>query len=208
MIADVSTQSLEVPQNFKLLEEDSMLHTRLVQEVRAMNLTLPAEDAEDEYLKEESLFEDEETLEYLANHLAVVAELDLEEPASTLARNRSVILTRDFGGDMDPELLEYKKALVAALHRDFDGTVLRKDVPPENLIPRGPHGEGTIKIKPGYMAKKQRPIHLTGEKLVALTALVKGWKEQGKVEEGQGEWSSPAFVVSKKNGKWRGVVDF
>ena len=28
------------------------------------------------------------------------------------------------------------------------------------------------------------------------------------MEEGQGEWSSPAFVVAKKGGKWRGVVDF
>jgi len=28
------------------------------------------------------------------------------------------------------------------------------------------------------------------------------------VEDGQGEWSSPAFVVAKTGGKWRGVVDF
>ena len=41
-----------------------------------------------------------------------------------------------------------------------------------------------------------------------MVELVQDWESQGKVESGQGEWSIPAFVVPKKNGKWRGVVDF
>ena len=41
-----------------------------------------------------------------------------------------------------------------------------------------------------------------------MIELVREWEALGKVEEGCGEWSSPAFVVPKKNGKWRGVVDF
>ena len=34
------------------------------------------------------------------------------------------------------------------------------------------------------------------------------WVLDKKVEEGQSAWSSPTFLVSKKGGKWRGVVDF
>ena len=37
----------------------------------------------------------------------------------------------------------------------------------------------------------------------AMVEVVREWEAQGKVE-----WSSPAFLVPKKNGKWRGVVDF
>ena len=33
-------------------------------------------------------------------------------------------------------------------------------------------------------------------------------ERDGKLKEGQGEWSSPAFVPAKTGGKWRGVVDF
>ena len=38
--------------------------------------------------------------------------------------------------------------------------------------------------------------------------MVDEWERDGKVEEGQSAWSSPTFVVAKKGGKWRGVVDF
>ena len=41
-----------------------------------------------------------------------------------------------------------------------------------------------------------------------MIALVEEWMRDKKVEDGAGEWSSPAFVVAKKGGKWRGVVDF
>ncbi len=33
--------------------------------------------------------------------------------------------------------------------------------------------------------------------------VVREWEAQGKVEDGQGKWSSPEFVVPKKNGKCR-----
>ena len=55
---------------------------------------------------------------------------------------------------------------------------------------------------------QKNPIHLVGEKRAAMVELVLEWEAQGKVESGQGEWSSPDFVVPKKNRKWRGVVDF
>ena len=94
--------------------------------------------------------------------------------------------------------------------RDFTGSVLRSDVPVENLIPGGEGllGWGVIELKSDARARKSYPIHLVGEKREAMAELVREWEAQGKVEEGQGEWSSPAFVVPKKNGKWHGVVDF
>ena len=67
---------------------------------------------------------------------------------------------------------------------------------------------GVIQLKPDSRARQSYPIHLVGEKREAMVELVREWEAQGKVEEGQGEWSSPAVVVPKKNGKWRGVVDF
>ena len=69
-------------------------------------------------------------------------------------------------------------------------------------------GWGVIELKPDARARKSYPIHLVGEKREAMVELVQEWEAQGKVESGQCEWSSPAFVVPKKNGKWRGVVDF
>ena len=143
-----------------------------------MNLTLPAEDFEEE----DVLFEDEDALDYVAEQLTGV-----EEELERETHARSVIQTRESDHEMDPDLVAYTQSLIEGLHRDFDGTVMRNDVPPENLIPRGPHGEGVIKIRPGYQARKQRAIHLTGERLTALTELVQKWKKEGKVEEGQGE---------------------
>ena len=141
------------------------------------------------------MFEDEEALEYLATQL--------KEPNPNAVWG---VITVPEGQTADDQTV---KALVEALHRDFDGIVLRENVPPENIIPRGPHGEGHIRIKPGYQAKTQRPIHLTGERRDAHIELVQGWMRDGKVENGCGEWSSPAFVVAKKEpGKLRGVVDF
>ena len=72
----------------------------------------------------------------------------------------------------------------------------------------GTHGEGSIELKPGTVPKKQRPIHLTGERLQALTDLVDEWIADKKVEDGRSAWSTPTFVVAKKGGKWRGVADF
>ena len=162
-------------------------HLARVTQARAMNLVVPSEVGE----LEDPLFEDEDVLEYLVPHLMDVT------PNSVWG-----VITVPEGQTSDDRKV---KELIEAIRRDFDGTVLRDNVPPENLIPRGPHGEGHIKIKPGYIAKTQRPIHLVGERRDALIELVQGWMRDGKVENGCGEWSSPEFVVAKEamnGGAW------
>lgn len=177
-----------------------------VAKVRAMNLAVPAEAAEEE---EDPLYEDEEALEYVASQMMKwEGEGDeLRDPPGPPARVGSLILVPE-EGEAPSEEEKLVRELVEGIERDYGGAVLREDVPPENIIPRGPHGEGRIVIKPGCQARKIRPIHLTGERREALIELVREWVKGGKVEDGQGEWSSPAFVVAKKGGKWRGVVDF
>ena len=90
--------------------------------------------------------------------------------------------------------------MTEGLLRYFTGSVLRSDVPVEKLIPRGEGllGWVVIELKPDARARKSYPIHLVGEKREAMVELVQEWEAQGKVESGQGEWSSPAFVVPKK----------
>jgi len=109
----------------------------------------------------------------------------------------------DPGDQADPEVI----SPIASIRRDYEGVVMREDVPPEYLIKRGPFGEGRIEIRPGYGARSTHPIRLVGERKTALEDLVRQWMREGRVEDGRGEWSSPAFVVAKKGGKWRGVVD-
>ncbi len=171
-----------------------------VHQVRSMDLKLPTgENLE----AEESLFEDEETLDFIATHLKNI---------ETEIMVHSVIQIPELESEPEVDTPEskLKKELIEGLMRDFTGSVLRSDVPVENLIPRGEGllGWGVIELKPDARARKSYPIHLVGEKREAMVELVREWEAQGKVEEGQGEWSSPAFVVPKKNGKWRGVVDF
>ena len=169
---------------------DDEEHLANVTRMRAMQLQVPTEMGE----KEDPLFEDEETLDFLATQVKET------QPNAVWG-----VITVPEGQQAEDQSV---KELIEAIHRDFDGTVLRENVPPENIIPRGPYGEGHIRIKQGYQAKKQRPIHLVGERREALIELVQDWMRDGKVENGRGEWSSPAFVVAKKGGKWRGVVDF
>jgi len=169
-----------------------------IMNVRAMGLTLPVEGDPGEG---EPLFDDEGALEVVASQLL---------RARTGTSTRSVITVPISGGEGEPgnPLDALRKTLTEGLIRDFEGSVLRNNVPPENLIPRGPHGWGHIELFPGARPKKCYPIRLEGERREALIELVKDWENQGKVEQGVSEWSSPAFVVAKKNGKWRGVVDF
>ena len=74
--------------------------------------------------------------------------------------------------------------MTEGLLRDFTGSVLRSDVPVENLIPRGEGmlGWGVIELKPDARARKSYPIHLVGEKREAMVELVLEWEAQGKVE--------------------------
>ena len=54
--------------------------------------------------------------------------------------------------------------IIDGIHAEFDGVVIRENVPPENLIVRGEYGEGVIRLKPGAVPKNVRSIRLVGEK--------------------------------------------
>ena len=93
-----------------------------------------------------------------------------------------------------------KKELIEGLMRNFTGSVLRSDVPVENLIPRGEGllGWGVIELKPDARARKSYPIHLVGEKREAMVELVREWEAQGKVEEGKVSGVAPRFWCQKR----------
>ena len=175
-----------------------------VARARAMNMTLPG--TVDEWEKEEedpdvygegedSLFEDEDALMAWAEGWKKVERRRAEVQGVVLVPEGEHL-----GG-------EDVAARVAALHRDYDGKVLRDRIWGEEVV-RGPDGWGHIELKPGAEPVCRRPIPLTGERYDAMVALVDEWVRDNKVENGRGPWSSPAFVVAKKGGKWRGVVDF
>ena len=136
-------------------------------EVRALKLSLPTEVGEED----EELYEDHEALQSVA---------------AVLTRHRP---TQIAGVVEVPEnqTLEDKRVqeMIEALHREFDGTVLRDAIFPDPPI-RGPHGEGHIEIKHGAVAKKQRPIRQVGERKQALVELVEKWVLEKKVEDGRG----------------------
>jgi len=108
-------------------------------------------------------------------------------------------------GTKEPDSTARK--LIDGIHETFDGSVLRDTVWPNPPV-RGPHGYGRIELKEGAEAKKMHHIFLTGPRREAMINLVREWMRDQKVEDGYGEWVSPAFVVSKKGGRWRGVVDY
>jgi hypothetical protein len=91
--------------------------------------------------------------------------------------------------------------------KDFKDTVFRDRVWP-NPPKRRPNGEAQIELKPGTEPKKQRPIHMAGERREAFLNLTKDWLKDQKIEPGVGPWSCPRFCVAKKEGKWRGVIDY
>jgi hypothetical protein len=103
-----------------------------------------------------------------------------------------------------PELVEvYRKKI----HDAYDEIVLRDKIEPDPPI-RGPIGYAEIKIKPGFTPKKGKQIVLHGERRLGMEGLVKEWLRDKKIEPAFGAWSSPGFPVQKKNGSWRGVIDY
>ena len=185
----------------EISEEEADRRWAQVAQVRAMDLEIPTEAGD----SDQSLREDEAALWYIAKQLRKAAgEGVTDEAHAQAARIQGVVAVPPSEKELDPLVL----AKIEALHTDFDGKVLRDKIFPGEQPIRGPLGEGRIELKVGAIAQKQRAIPLTGERRDAMIALVDDWVASGKVERGYSEWSSPAFVVAKKGGKWRGVVDF
>jgi hypothetical protein len=175
-----------------------------VTRARALNMTLPGvvdeveneeEDPDVFGEQEERLNEDEETLVAWAE--------DWKRAQKYKTGVQGVVLVPE-GEHMEGELVAGK---VAAIHKEYAEIVLRDKIWDKEYV-RGPDGYGHIELKPGAEPMCRRPIHLTGERYDAMVKMVDGWVLNKTVENGRGPWSSPAFVVAKKGGKWRGVVDF
>ena len=58
------------------------------------------------------------------------------------------------------------------------------------------------------MPRRQRHMNLVGPQLEAMEKIAESWIQRELAKEGVSPWSSPAFPVAKKGGRWRGVVDF
>ena len=55
---------------------------------------------------------------------------------------------------------------------------------------------------------RQKPYRLSKEKLDALPNILKGFEEQGIIQDSTAEWAQPIVMVPKPNGTWRMCVDF
>ena len=168
------------------LEEEA-----LTAEVRAWNLCVPTEVGEP---LEDYLFHDDDAVRYIASILRV---------AGGDRQVKRVVQVPGASSSTNPKV----GRLIEGIRAAYDGTVLRESVWPNPPV-RGPHGYGRIELKEYAEAKKMHHIFLTGPRREAMINLVKEWIRDEKVEDGYGEWVSPAFVVSKKGGRWRGVVDY
>ena len=63
-------------------------------------------------------------------------------------------------------------ALRAALHATYDGVVLCEEIKPNPPVRENPEiGYARLTLRPGAVSKKQRPIHLAGERLTAMTTI-------------------------------------
>ena len=84
--------------------------------------------------------------------------------------------------------------------------VLADEIKPDPSI-RGEHCEGRIFLKPNAKPKKQRHMHMNGERLKAMEEITDDWLKAKKIEPANGPWSSPCFPVERLGKAWRGVID-
>ena len=100
--------------------------------------------------------------------------------------------------------------LRSALHRDYDHDVLSGKFSwiNEDSPIGGPHCEARVHLKMGAQARAIHPIRLAGEKLNAMKEIAEGWCANGQAEPSSSNWRHPSFRVKRKDGKYRGVVDF
>ena len=76
---------------------------------------------------------------------------------------RPIFVTQDEGVE-DPLVERYREAL----HADFDGTVLRTDLPNiREVVDRGPYTYAYIPLVENAIPQRQKAFRLQGEKLEA-----------------------------------------
>ena len=106
----------------------------------------------------------------------------------------------------DPRVDEFREKI----HKEYDGLVLRTDLPPRKDIPdSGAYTYAHIPLIPDFVPQRQKPFRLQGERLEAHKKVTQDWADHWFIErppKGTNmEWLSVTFVVPKK-GKdaWRG----
>ena len=108
----------------------------------------------------------------------------------------------------NPEESNRVEQIKMELLEEYKNTVFRNKfggLPPK----RGPHGQATFQLKPDAEPKTIRPFTLVGERREAMNKMISQLEEEGKIEQGVSEWTSPAFHVPKKNkGEYRLVIDY
>ena len=85
-----------------------------------------------------------------------------------------------------------------SIFKDYQGTTF-KDRTSGEPPKRFELGEAEIHLMPGAQPKKQRAFQVSGERRDALITLLDKLIEDGKLEPGVSEWSSPTFPVAKKS---------
>ena len=97
----------------------------------------------------------------------------------------------------NPKIAELKDRLMEAYSRPFSGVANKN--PPD----RGKYGTAKIKLKPNPKTYRHREYQLQGERAEAMKKLSMEFIERGWSEPSDGEWASPALIVSKKEkGEW------
>ena len=103
----------------------------------------------------------------------------------------------------NPKVAELKNRLSEAYLRLFSG------VANKNSPDRGKYGTARITLKPNPEIYRDREYQLQGERAEAMKKLLMEFIERGWIEPSNSEWTSPAFIVRKKEkGEPRWVVDY
>ena len=70
-------------------------------------------------------------------------------------------------------------------------------------------GTARIKLKPSPKIFRHREYQIQGDRAKAMKKLLAEFIERGWIEPSDYEWTSPAFIVPKKEkGEWRLLVDY
>ena len=79
----------------------------------------------------------------------------------------------------DPRVESFREAL----HRDYDGAVIRSDLPPRKDHPdRGPYGYAYIPLVPNPIPQRQKCFRLQGERLEAHKKVTQDWADHWFIE--------------------------
>ena len=196
-----------------LSEEEILDRAVQINRVRTLQLELAEEVNQETGDLVTELLTDEETLWEAAKLLQASKPTTDSENYGENSDNGSVgggkkcAKIRGYTITEDPIDTPLAKELREKLIADYKDSVFREKVWPKPPI-RGPHGAAKLYLKPGAKPVCGRTFGLSGERLEALRALEKEWKEDGKIEPGVGPWRATPFPIKKKNGNWRGVCDY